>query len=78
MRLPVALRQKQQRQIREMSAMKNDYFEKLYLKILIEEHDKCIELFSGADGEVSNFAKKSLPVSERHRQKAYELISAIR
>src|SRR5690349_20112039 len=42
LRLPSVLQQKQQRQVREMNAMKSDYIEKLYLKIVIDEHDKYI------------------------------------
>jgi len=81
LRLPGSLQQKQQRQIREMSAMKNEYFEKLYLKIVIEEQNKYIELFKGAlsgpDGQVGDFSRKFLPVLESQRQKAYELLSTL-
>ncbi|WP_214228046.1 DUF4142 domain-containing protein [Pedobacter sp. B4-66] len=82
LRLPGVLQQKQQRQVQEMNTMKNEYFEKLYLKIVIHELDKYIELFKSAlnspDGEVSHFAQKFLPVLQMQRQGAYELPGSIR
>jgi putative membrane protein len=81
LRFPVSLSAKDLEQIREMSKMETEYFEKLYIKIMIEDHNKDIELFSGAgespDVLVSDFANKYLPVLERYRLKALEVREAI-
>lgn len=81
LRFPVSLSAKDLEQIREMSKMETGHFEKLYIKIMIEDHNKDIELFSGAgdspDVLVSDFASKYLPVLERHRLKALEVREAI-
>ncbi|WP_316815130.1 DUF4142 domain-containing protein [Pedobacter nyackensis] len=75
--LPMELPVKEQEQIRQMREMEPAYFEKLYLKMMIEYHNKNIELFKGAgnspDTAVSNFAHKFLPVLEANREKALKL-----
>lgn len=82
LKFPVSLPAKDLEQIREMSRMETEHFEKLYLKMMVEDHNKDIELFSGAgkspDVLVSDFAGKYLPVLERHLVKALEVREAIR
>lgn len=82
LRLPVSLPTKKMEQVRQMEKMETDYFEKLYLKMMIEEHNKDIELFKGAgnspDTAVSNFARQFLPVLESHREKALKVQERIR
>lgn len=77
LKLPVSLPANDLEQVRQMSKMETDYFEKLYIKMMIEDHNKNIELFRGADNSpdtaVRNFARKFLPVLETHRRKALEV-----
>ena len=81
LKFPVSLPAKDLEQISEMSKMETEHFEKLYLKMMVEDHNKYIELFSGAgkspDVLVSDFASKYLPVLERHRLKALEVRETI-
>ena len=77
LKLPMALPAKELEQVRQMRKMETPYFEKLYMKMMIEDHNKDIELFKGAgnspDTAVSNFALKFLPVLETHREKALKV-----
>lgn len=81
LKFPVSLSEKDLEQIREMSKMETEHFEKLYIKMMVEDHNKYIELFSGAgkspDVLVSDFAKKYLPVLQSHRLKALEVRDAL-
>jgi len=82
LKLPVSLSAKQMEQVRQMEKMETDYFEKLYLKMMNENHNKDIELFKGAgdspDTAVSNFAGQFLPVLESHREKALNVREGIK
>jgi putative membrane protein len=60
-----------------MRRLEDDYFEKLYLKMSVEDYRKNIELFKGAgnspDTTISNSARRFLPVLEKHQLQALEL-----
>lgn len=77
LKLPVYLPENDLKQLQQMSEMETAYFEKLYVKMMIEEHNKYIELFKGAwnspDTLVSNFANKFLPILEIHRDNALRI-----
>jgi putative membrane protein len=69
LKLPDVLPVKEQVRLREMNRMEKEYFDKLYLKMVLEDYRKNIELFKGAvnspDTMVSNFARRFLPVLEK-------------
>lgn len=77
LKLPVDLPLNEEQRIRDMRRMENDHFEKLYLKMVIEDYRKNVELFKGAgnspDTVVSNFARRFLPVLEKHLGQALDL-----
>lgn len=81
-RLPVLLPAKELEQVRQMSKMEPVYFEELYMKMMLEEHDKYIELFKGAinspDTPVSSFAHRFLPVLETNRETALKVVGSLR
>jgi putative membrane protein len=80
-KLPLSLPARESEQVRQMSQMEIPYFEKLYMKMMIENHNKHIELFKGAghspDTAISNFARKFLPVLETHRKHALKVREGI-
>lgn len=82
LKLPASLPPKELEQVKQMSQMKTAYFEKLYMKMMIEIHNKHIELFRGAgdspDTAISNFSRKFLPVLERHRENALKVREGIK
>jgi predicted outer membrane protein len=77
LKLPTALSAKEEERLSEMRRMDTRYFEKLYLKIAVEDDRKNIEMFRGAgnspDTMISNFAKRFLPLLEKHQSKALKL-----
>lgn len=81
-KLPFSLSRKELDQVKQMGQMKPVYFEKLYMKMMIEHHDKHIELFKGAgnspDTAVSNFSKMYLPVLEKHKEQALKVREGIK
>ena len=82
LKLPVSLPAKELEQVRQMSQMETAYFEKLYMKMMIEDHNKDIELFKGAgnspDTAIRNFSRKFLPVLETHREHALKVREGIK
>lgn len=74
---PTTLPMEEQKRIKELGDMEVDYFQKLYLKIMIEDIRKDISLFKGAqnapDTAIVNFASKNLPLLEQQLQKALSL-----
>lgn len=65
LKLPASMTSTQLEQVRQMAEMKTAYFEKLYLKMMIENHNR--------DTAISNFSRKYLPVLEIHREKALKV-----
>lgn len=82
LKLPGSLPAKELEQVRQMSQMETPYFEKLYMKMMIEDHNKDIELFKGAgnspDTAIRNFSRKFLPVLETHRENALKVREGIK
>ncbi|WEK21013.1 MAG: DUF4142 domain-containing protein [Candidatus Pedobacter colombiensis] len=81
LKLPDSLSRQEQIQVEEMRQMENKYFEKLYLKMMLENSRKYIELYRGTsrspDVLISDFGKKYLPILEKHLQKAFEVQQSI-
>jgi putative membrane protein len=57
-----------------MKTMKGAEFDRHYMKMMVRDHAKDIALFKAAtkhpNAEISNFATKTLPVLEKHQQRA--------
>lgn len=74
---PSSLPMEEQHRIEELRKMEIDYFQKLYLKIMIEGLRKDISLFKGAenapDTAIVHFASKNRPLLEQQFQKALSL-----
>lgn len=74
---PSSLPLEEQNRIQELRKMEVDYFQKLYLKIMIEGLRKDIVLFKSAkkapDSAIVNFVNKNLPVLEQQLQKVLSL-----
>lgn len=68
-------------QVEQMADMKTSYFEKLYMKMMIERYNKDIALFKSArkspDTAISSFARKFLPVLEIQRDTAIKVQSGL-
>ncbi len=82
LKLPRSLPAKESEQVHQMRQMKTAYFEKLYMKMMIESHNKDIELFKGADNSpdtaIRNFSRQFLPVLETHRDNALKVSEGIK
>lgn len=77
LKLPVSLSEENLQQIQKMSKMATDRFENVYMKMMVEDHKKDVELFKSAvnstDTLIANFARKFLPILESHREKALKI-----
>ena len=66
----------------EMSKMTPKDFDKHYMKMMVEDHAKDINLFKMAakdnDATISAFATKTLPVLEGHQKRAKEINSTLK
>ena len=75
-KFPFSLSPQDSTQIEEIRKMETKYFEKLYMKMMIQNSRKYIELYQGThrspDVQISDFGKKYLPILERELQKAFE------
>jgi putative membrane protein len=82
LQLPMSLSRHDKAQIEGMRKMETKYFEKLYMKMMLENSRKYIELYQGTsrspDLQISNFGKKYLPILERQLQKAFEAQETIK
>jgi hypothetical protein len=66
-----------------MSALKNQKgrdFDRAYMKMMVKDHDKDIDLFtkesnSGKDNQLKDFARKTLPVLKTHLDSAKAIYS---
>lgn len=77
LKLPATLSQQNKTQVEGMKEMETKYFEKLYMKMVMENSRKYIELYQGTsqspDEEISDFGRKYLPMLERQLQIAFEV-----
>lgn len=78
LKLPASLSEADLQQIQKMNKMGTDRFENTYMKMMVKDHEKDIELFKAAanstDVVIAGFARKFLPVLESHRKKALEIL----
>ena len=79
---PMSLSQHNKTQLEGMRKMETKYFEKLYMKMTMQNSRKYIELYQGTsrspDAQISEFGEKYLPILERQLQKAFEAQETIR
>jgi putative membrane protein len=75
--LPTSLPAAEQQHLDAMRKMSGADFDKHYIGMMVQDHDKTVSLFKAGsrnpDTEVSGFATKTLPIIEAHAQKATEL-----
>jgi putative membrane protein len=71
--LPAALGPKHQADVRKMSALSGEAFDKAYVKMMVKDHKKDVGEFQkesarGADPELKAFAASTLPTLQGHLQ----------
>lgn len=81
--LPTALPQDMQNHMEEMKKMKGKAFDKHYMGMMVNDHQKTIKDFetqanSGSDPDLKAWAAKTLPVLQMHRDSATAINSAIK
>lgn len=72
--LPTAYPEKDKAHVEEMKKLTGDAFDKHYMKMMVDDHVKTIDLFKlaakNSDVNISKFAAKTLPVLETHHKTA--------
>ncbi|HUC82794.1 MAG TPA: DUF4142 domain-containing protein [Flavisolibacter sp.] len=81
--LPTALPQDMQSHMEEMKKMKGAAFDKHYMGMMVNDHQKTITDFqsqanNGSDPELKAWAAKTLPVLQMHADSAKAINSAIK
>ncbi len=76
--LPDTLRGEDRRKVEELSAKSGQDFNQAYIDVMVESHDRFVEIFRDAnrkvtDIEVNTYAKELLPALLRHQRKAHYL-----
>lgn len=76
--LPDSLSDGMKRKYDRFLGMKDDAFDKAYIKLMVEDHQEDVEAFrhyagSGADQNLVQWAKRELPVLEAHLQHAKQV-----
>ena len=73
--MPAAMDEEHSMHVKDMSAKKGAEFDKAFIPMMIEDHEKDITMFkkageSNPDKEVKDFATKALPTLQKHLDKA--------
>jgi putative membrane protein len=75
--VPASLPAAEQQHLDAMKKMSGAEFDKHYMGMMVQDHDKTISLFQAgsknSDAEVSGFATKTLPIIEGHAKMATEI-----
>ncbi|MEX2595062.1 MAG: DUF4142 domain-containing protein [Anditalea sp.] len=76
--LPAAAGEDHQEQIADLNSYSGADFDKEYMGMMVDDHQKVIDLFEGAaedieDAELRAFAEKNLPVLRKHLEQAQAL-----
>lgn len=75
--IPSSLSKEHQDHLKMLSAKKGSEFDKAYMKMMIDDHAKTVELFksftSARNPKVADFATKHLPIIEAHYKQALNL-----
>jgi len=79
--LPTMYSKKTQRHINDLKELNPKAFEKHYISMMVEDHEKDIALFKAAtkhsDTSISRFATKTLPILEAHLKAATAIKSSL-
>jgi len=80
--LATSLPAMEQQHLDAMKRMSGAEFDKHYMDMMVQDHDKTISLFQAgsknSDAEVSGFATKTLPIIEAHAKQAAEIHSTLK
>jgi putative membrane protein len=80
--LPTTYPEKEQKHIDAMKNMKGAEFDKHYMSMMVDDHEKDISLFKAAtkdnDTSISKFATKTLPVLVTHHKRATTINSSLK
>jgi|KBSMisStandDraft_5_1062788.scaffolds.fasta_scaffold25149_2 putative membrane protein len=73
--LPATLTDKQQREINDLNKKNGADFDKAYMKMMVDDHEKDIKEFEKAgkdakDADLKNFVMKTLPTLQKHLDSA--------
>lgn len=73
--LPTAVTSEQKKTYNELSELKGKDFDEKFMEVMVQEHDKTIDLFQkvvdkGEDSELRAFAGKTLPTLKKHYEHA--------
>lgn len=76
--LPQELSEKGQQHYEELQQLSGAEFDRQYIDLMVEDHEEDIEAFrtqseAGLDPELVAFAEETLPVLERHLERAEEI-----
>lgn len=76
--LPASLGEEEQKHVNDMSTMKGAEFDKHYIDMMVNDHDKTVSMFEDAskdakDQEVRAWAEKTLPVLKDHQTKVKQI-----
>ena len=66
-----------------LAGMSGDAFDREFLEVMVDDHQKAVELFqkqeqSASDPDARSFASKTLPVIERHLQAAKSIRASLK
>ena len=76
--LPRQLDPKDQKELDRMSGLKGPGFDRAYMRMMVQDHDKDVKEFQheaqvARDPDVKNFAQQTLSVIQQHDQMAHDI-----
>ena len=76
--LPKQLDPKDQKELDRMSGLKGPAFDRAYMRMMVQDHDKDVKEFqheaqAARDPDVKNFAQQTLSVIQQHDQMAHDV-----
>ncbi|MBG6235761.1 putative membrane protein [Pedobacter sp. CAN_A7] len=80
--LPTGYPEKDKAHVEEMKKLTGDAFDKHYMKMMVDDHVKTIDLFKlaakNSDINISKFAAKTLPVLQAHHKTAVGIQASLK
>lgn len=80
--LPSTVNETHEKHINEMITLRGAEFDEKYMDMMVEDHQKDIELFERAakidDAEISDFANRTLPVLAKHLNAAQKIKNGLK
>jgi len=76
--LPKQLDPKDQKELDRMSGLKGPAFDRAYMRMMVQDHDKDVKEFqhqaqAARDPDVKSFAQQTLSVIQQHDQMAHDV-----